>query len=56
VRGLDFTSKTVVFFDQAWIDEQARRGFIARKEREGQPVITVTSKARGRYGIPLVDA
>jgi (2Fe-2S) ferredoxin len=42
--------------DQAWIDEQARRGFIARKEREGQPVITVTSKARGRYGIPLVDA
>jgi (2Fe-2S) ferredoxin len=41
--------------DQAWVDEQARRGFIARKERDEQPVITVTSKARNRYGIPLVS-
>jgi (2Fe-2S) ferredoxin len=40
-------------FDEGWVDEQARRGFIARKERDGQPVITVTSKARNRYGIPL---
>jgi (2Fe-2S) ferredoxin len=43
-------------FDEAWVDEQARRGFIARKERDGEPVFTVTSKARDRYGIPLVDA
>jgi (2Fe-2S) ferredoxin len=40
-------------FDAAWIDEQARRGFIARKAIDGQPVITVTSKARNRYGLPL---
>jgi (2Fe-2S) ferredoxin len=40
-------------FDDAWVNEQARRGFIARKEADGQPVITVTSKARNRYGIPL---
>src|SRR6185437_159005 len=30
----------------AWIAEQARRGFIARKEIDGTPVITVTTKAR----------
>jgi (2Fe-2S) ferredoxin len=41
-------------YDQAWVDEQARRGFIARKERDGQPVITVTSKARNRYGIEIL--
>lgn len=39
--------------DQAWVDEQARRGFIAHKERDGQPIVTVTSKARNRYGIPM---
>lgn len=39
--------------DQAWVDEQARRGFIAHKERDGRPIVTVTSKARDRYGIPL---
>ncbi len=40
--------------DQEWVDEQARRGFIAHKERDGQPIVTVTSKARARYGIPLL--
>lgn len=39
--------------DQAWVDEQARRGFIAHKERDEQPIVTVTSKARNRYGIPM---
>lgn len=38
-------------WDEAWVNEQARRGFIARKEADGQPIITVTSKARHRYGI-----
>ena len=35
--------------DDGWIAEQARRGFIARKEIEGVPSIVVTSKARARY-------
>jgi (2Fe-2S) ferredoxin len=43
-------------FDDAWIAEQARRGFIARKELDGQPVITITSKARNRYGLPISSA
>ncbi len=43
-------------FDEAWVAEQARRGFIARKEADGQPVIAVTSKARNRYGLPLESA
>ncbi len=39
-------------FDSAWVDEQARRGFIARKPGEdGTPMITVTSKARTRYSV-----
>ncbi len=40
-------------FDDAWIAEQARRGFIARKPgMDGGPeTITVTSKARNRYGV-----
>jgi len=37
----------------AWVNEQARRGFIARKEIDGEAVITVTTKARNRYGLPL---
>lgn len=37
----------------AWVNEQARRGFIARKELDGVPIITVTTKARNRYGLPL---
>lgn len=37
--------------DTAWIDEQARRGFIARKaiEEGGEPMISVTTKAKNRY-------
>ena len=39
--------------DEPWIGEQQRRGFIARKPgAEGGPeTITVTSKARARYGV-----
>ena len=38
-------------FDQAWIDEQARRGFIARKPTEDGTgtQVTVTTKTRTRY-------
>lgn len=38
-------------FDNAWIDEQARRGFIARKPdpESGEPAIVVTKKAIDRY-------
>ena len=38
-------------FDSAWIDEQARRGFIARKPdpETGEPAIVVTKKAVDRY-------
>lgn len=40
-------------FDGAWVDEQARRGFIARKPspETGETMITVTSKARHRYSL-----
>lgn len=38
-------------WDEAWVNEQARRGFIARKQVDDRPVIMVTSKARQRYGI-----
>jgi (2Fe-2S) ferredoxin len=40
-------------YDDAWIAEQTRRGFIARKPGvEGAPeTITVTTKARTRYGV-----
>ena len=40
-------------FDAAWLSEQARRGFIARKPgADGGPeTITVTKKARDRYGV-----
>ncbi len=39
-------------FDDAWIAEQARRGFIARKtDAEGVTRISITSKARTRYGV-----
>ena len=40
-------------FDAAWIAEQARRGFVARKPGvDGEPeTITVTKKARDRYGV-----
>ncbi len=39
-------------FDEAWVAEQARRGFIGRRQVEGALAINVTSKARHRYGIP----
>jgi (2Fe-2S) ferredoxin len=39
-------------FDEGWVTEQARRGFIARKpDAEGAIHVTVTSKARNRYGL-----
>lgn len=38
-------------FDNAWINEQARRGFIARKEVDGQPTVNPTTKALSRYRI-----
>jgi (2Fe-2S) ferredoxin len=39
-------------FDESWVSEQARRGFIARKpDADGVVRITVTSKARHRYGV-----
>ena len=40
-------------YDEAWINEQARRGFIARKEADGVPTITVTTKALQRYRITI---
>lgn len=43
-------------FDEGWTNEQARRGFIARKDIDGVPSIVVTSKARGRYGLPAAEA
>lgn len=38
-------------FDVRWVEEQARRGFIARKPdpETGEPAITVTKKASDRY-------
>lgn len=43
-------------FDSAWVAEQARRGFIARKESDGVAAITVTSKALQRYRITSAGA
>jgi (2Fe-2S) ferredoxin len=37
--------------DRTWINEQARRGFIARKEVDGVPTINPTTKALSRYRI-----
>lgn len=39
-------------YDDAWVAEQARRGFIARKEVDGVQTVTATSKALQRYRIP----
>ena len=38
-------------FDPKWVDEQARRGFIARKPapESGEPSIVITKKAGDRY-------
>ncbi len=39
-------------FDEAWVNEQARRGFIARKpDTNAITRVSVTSKARNRYGV-----
>ena len=40
-------------FDDAWVQEQQRRGFIARKPGSdgGPETMTVTKKARDRYGV-----
>jgi (2Fe-2S) ferredoxin len=38
-------------FDEAWIAEQLRRGFLARKPSESGDVIQVTKKARDRYSL-----
>lgn len=43
-------------FDSAWVSEQARRGFVARKEADGAPTVTVTSKALQRYRITQPEA
>lgn len=38
-------------FEELWIAEQQRRGFIARKPGESGETITVTKKARDRYSL-----
>jgi (2Fe-2S) ferredoxin len=39
-------------FNEVWIAEQARRGFLARKaDAEGVTRVSATSKARTRYGV-----
>jgi (2Fe-2S) ferredoxin len=43
-------------FDENWINEQARRGFIGRKETDGVPSINVTTKALSRYRITPADS
>jgi (2Fe-2S) ferredoxin len=40
--------------DEAWVNEQARRGFIARKEQDGVQIVSITSKARARYGLAAI--
>ncbi len=44
-------------YDDAWIAEQQRRGFIARKPAEdgAGEVITVTKKSRARYGLRSIQ-
>ena len=39
-------------FDEAWIAEQKRRGFIAEKPGETESTVVVTTKARDRYRVP----
>lgn len=38
-------------FDENWVAEQLRRGFIAKKPSENGDVIQVTKKARDRYSL-----
>jgi (2Fe-2S) ferredoxin len=48
----EFNARAAEFeFDDAWIAEQQRRGFIARKPSEQGEMIQVTKKARERYSL-----
>jgi (2Fe-2S) ferredoxin len=42
-------------YDDGWINEQARRGFIARKHQDGAETVMVTSKAMARYRLHAAD-
>ena len=48
----DFVARaSAAGFDDAWVAEQQRRGFIAKKPGDTGDVITVTKKARDRYSL-----
>jgi (2Fe-2S) ferredoxin len=48
----EFTARAIAFgFDDGWVAEQLRRGFLAKKPSENGEVIQVTKKARDRYSI-----
>jgi (2Fe-2S) ferredoxin len=48
----EFTARAMTAgFDVAWIAEQQRRGFVARKPGETGDVISITKKARDRYSL-----
>jgi hypothetical protein len=42
---------TAVGFDEAWVAEQLRRGFLAKKPTESGEVFQITKKARDRYSL-----
>lgn len=46
-----FERASAAGFDESWVAEQQRRGFIARKPGPGGEVISVTKKARDRYSL-----
>lgn len=47
-----FTARAIEHgFDDAWVAEQLRRGFLARKPSEQGDMIHVTKKARDRYSL-----
>jgi (2Fe-2S) ferredoxin len=48
----EFFARAIEFgFDEGWVAEQLRRGFLARKPSESGEVIQVTKKSRDRYSI-----
>lgn len=48
----DFIVKALEFgFDEGWVAEQLRRGFLAKKPSENGEVIQVTKKSRDRYSL-----
>ncbi len=52
----DFTDLAQQFeLDSEWINEQKQRGFIALKDEDGTIIVTATSKANIRYGIPELE-